>query len=128
MPRKAEALPMTRIRPLRRAVIAGSTARNSRGSGSTSAAKVSRHSSSVTSAAGVVGAGTPRLASRMSIGPAAATAAAGASGWTSGSVLAITVAPCRAKTSHRTGPMKTSAWVIRTRWPARRWSDMVGGS
>ena len=30
-------------------------------------------------------------------------------------MLAITVAPRAAKTSHSTGPMKASAWVMRTR-------------
>jgi len=57
LPRSAEALPITRILPARRAIIAGSAALHSRGSGSTSAAKLSRHSCSVTAVASVCGAG-----------------------------------------------------------------------
>ena len=34
--------------------------------------------------------------------------------------LATTVAPCSAKTSQNTGPMKSLAWVMSTRWPASR--------
>ena len=37
----------------------------------------------------------------------------------SGVVSAITCAPCAAKASHSTGPMKSSAWVISTRLPVR---------
>ena len=66
MPRRADELPMTRILPARRAIIAGSTARTSRGSGSTIAAKTSLHSVSVTSTAGVDGAGIARLATSTS--------------------------------------------------------------
>ena len=47
---------MTRILPARRAIICGRTARNSLGKGSTSAAKVSRHSESDASVARGVGA------------------------------------------------------------------------
>jgi hypothetical protein len=122
MPRRAEALPITRILPARRSTMAGAAARTRRGSGSTSAAKTSRHSASVTSSAAVDGALMARLATRTSMCPAAWTMRSAASASTSSSALAITSAPCSAKTSHSTGPMKAMAWVMRTRLPASAFS------
>ena len=117
MPRSADALPITMILPAPRAAMAGSTARTSRGSGSTSAAKVSRHSVSDTSAASVEGAVTARFTTSTSMWPAAATMRAGASASSNGSVFDATTAPCAASTSHSVGPMKASAWVTSTRLP-----------
>ena len=119
MPRSAEALPITRILPERLAIIAGKAALQIRGSGSTSAAKTSRHSVSATATASVEGAEMARLATSTSIWPAAAITAAGASALVSACVSAITVAPCSASTAQSSGPMNSPAWVTRMRLPVR---------
>ena len=125
MPRSAEALPITRILPARRSIICGRTARTSRGRGCTRVAKTCSHSVSETSTAGVAGAGSARLATRISTMPTVSMRAAGASGASREPLSAITAAPCSANTAQRTGPMKASAWVISTRLPARFWLGMM---
>lgn len=58
--------------PVRRAIICGSTVRAGLGSGSTIAAKASRHSASPTSAASVPAAGMPKLITSASLVPSPA--------------------------------------------------------